>query len=264
MTAFSDLTGTLLDHELGTADSTQLFTTGRRERAVNDGIAEFAELTECLIRQSTLTMTSGTGEYNLTSTTVIADGDFVRVAAQGPEYHFTDSSSNVTYLAGRDWPRRDVEWLNSYVSGWRSSTGTTLPDCWYLREDGGALYLGFYPKPAFTSSESAKVLFPYVARPSSLSASTSEPYTVSAVVRTDLRPFHQGLVHFAASQLEKLRPDSQASDRQLTKFLAYVTRFLQARRPKGGQHITVAKTYFRDTRRQADRERLFPFGDVRR
>ena len=37
-------------------------------------------------------------------------------------------------------------------------------------------------------------------------------------------PFH-GFVHYAAHQLEKLRRDEQASDRQLQKFLGYVQQY---------------------------------------
>jgi hypothetical protein len=54
MTQFSSLWGRLLTQELGTDDSTQLFTDARRKAAINDGIREFADLTECFVRTSTL------------------------------------------------------------------------------------------------------------------------------------------------------------------------------------------------------------------
>ena len=40
------------------------------------------------------------------------------------------------------------------------------------------------------------------------------PFTFNSSVRTDLNTYHQGLVHYAAHQMEKLRKDDQASDRQ--------------------------------------------------
>ena len=48
MTLFSSLYSARLDRELGTDDSTVLFTTARRKAAINEGQAEFADLTECL------------------------------------------------------------------------------------------------------------------------------------------------------------------------------------------------------------------------
>jgi hypothetical protein len=60
-----------------------------------------------------------------------------------------------------------------------------------------------------------------------------------------LRPYHQGMVHYAAHQLEKLRRDDQASDRQMQKFMFYVTRYWQAMRRKGGSSLTFARSYFR-------------------
>ena len=250
MTAFSTLYGRLLDQELGTQDSTVLFTTARRQAAVNDGQREFAELTECLIRVSTVTITGGTGEYDLHSTAVIADQDFVRLAGDQPvEFHYTDASSFTQYLAGEDLPERTVRWLDQYEPGWRDSTtvssGAQTPRVFYQRAAGGSWYLGFYPVPSTGSSASAKALVPYVAWPADLTSDTQEPFTVASGVRYDLRPYHQGLVHYAAHQLEKLRRDDQAADRQLQKFLGYVSRYVQALRKKGGSTLTFARQYFR-------------------
>jgi len=90
-----------------------------------------------------------------------------------------------------------------------------------------------------------KALVPYVAKPPVMSNSTSEPFTVSGSVRADLRMYHQASVHYGAHQLEKLRRDDQASDRQLQRFLSYVTRYMQSMRQKGGTALTFARTYFR-------------------
>ena len=132
MTLFSSLYTGRLDRELGTDDSTVLFTTARRKAAVNEGQAEFADLTECLQRTATVSMRGGssgvgplslpTAEYDLTSTTVIPDGDFVRFSKDQVQFIYTDGSSNVTIITGDDLPRRDVPWLNRFVPGWQQST----------------------------------------------------------------------------------------------------------------------------------------------
>jgi hypothetical protein len=65
MPIFSSLYGTRLTRELGTEDSTVLFTTGRRKGAINEGQAEFVRLTKCFVYSSTKVITGGVAEYNL-------------------------------------------------------------------------------------------------------------------------------------------------------------------------------------------------------
>lgn len=252
MVAFSSLYGALLNQELGSADSTQLFTTARRQAAVNRGQVEFAELTECLIRRSTVTITGGTSEYDLNSTVTLPGGDFIRLAVDGVEFRYTDASSNVTILADDSLPRRDIPWLNKYESGWRLATVASsvrqLPSKYYLRYDGPAVFLGFTPQPSTGSSASASAMVSYHALPAAMTSDTQEPYIVNSSVRRDLRPYHQALVHYGAYQLEKLRRDEQASQSQLQIFLGYVTRYLQQRRIKGGRAVMQGKSYFADAR----------------
>lgn len=252
MTQFSSLWQRLLTQELGTDDSTQLFTDARRQAGINDGLFEFADLTECFVRVSSQTWPGGTLEIDLNSTTVIPNGDFVRLAAkQSPEVRYTDASSNAQTLAGHDLRQIDVAWLNRYEPGWRASTvastAAQLPRHFYLRPDGGSLYFGLWPTPSTGSSASIKVLIPYVAKPPVLQSTdaSAEPYTINGVARTDLRVYHKAAAHYAAHQLEKLRRDDQASDRQLQRFLGYVTRYLQGMRQKGGTALTFTRTYFR-------------------
>lgn len=244
MAIFSSLYTGLLDQELGTDDSTQLFTTARRKRAVNDGIAEFAKLTDCFQRRATVTLTGGTAEYDLNTTSVISGGDFARFSKEQVEFRYTDAAGDVTILAGDDLVRRDVEWLNRYEPGWADDTTASsvqqLPVAYYQRFDNGAAYLGFYPKPCTGSSASAVAIVPYIAHPAPLTSDTSEPFAG----RVDLRPYHRGIVHFAAYQLEKLRKDDQASDRQLQRFMGYVQQYLQDMRKRGGTALTFAKAYF--------------------
>ena len=240
MTAFSSLYTGRLDRELGTDDASVLFTTARRKAAVNEGIQEFAKLTDCFTKTSTLTLTGGTQEYDLASLIT----DFARLSKEQVRVVYTDASSNVTVKAGDDLIRRDVEWLNRYVPEWTTddtdSSVMQLPEYYYQRADGAGNYLGFVPKICTGSSASAVAVVPYIAQPAVLTSDTQEPFSN----RIDLRPYHQGLVHYAASQLEKLRRDDQASDRQLQKFLGYVQQFLQDIRKRGGTSLTFAKNYF--------------------
>lgn len=249
MATFSELTGTLLDIELRNDDSTIRFTTARREAAVNEGYREFADLTECWIRQSTVLCSCNTTEYALGSSAVQST-DFVRFAAQGAEYHLRSSGGALRTVAGDQFPRRDIEWLNRYEPGWReSTTPVELPDSYYIRFDGGQYLLGLKTPPDVGSSDVASVLLPYVARPADMTSSTDVPFTRNGNTRVDLIPFHRALVHWAAHQLEKLRGDDDASDRQLAKFQSYVERFKEKARPKTGGVITLVRSYLREARR---------------
>jgi hypothetical protein len=251
MTQFSTLFTRFLDQELGTDDSTVLFTTARRKSVINDGQKEFADLTECLVRESTIAVTGGTAEYDLNSTATIPNGDFSRVTVQGPTFVYADASSNVTYLAGDDFPRRDIVWLDRYEPGWRESSVTSsvqqMPRYWYLRPDGARLWFGMVPTPCTGSSATAKVLVPYVLYPDPLTSDTQHPFAVTSAqnARLDLRAYHKALAHYGAHDLEKLRRDDMASDRQLQKFMGYVSRYLQAMRRKGGLTLTYARSYFK-------------------
>lgn len=251
MATFASLYGTLLDYELGASDSAVLFLSAKRKAAVNEGLRQFSDLTECWVKTSTITCSNAVGEYNLLSTVNVPGGDFLRLSKQGPTFRHRDASSNWTYQAGDDFPRRDIPWLDAHASGWQDSTGGT-PEAYYERDDGAARYVGLYPPPAISTSEAANLLVPYVAQPSSLTADTHVPWSG----RTDLEPYHQALVHFAAHRLEKLRKDKQASESQLAAFMAYVQRFILARRPKHGRTIRPARAYFSEARRSRGEEQI--------
>lgn len=241
--------GAQLDHELRTTDNSVRFTSTRRAEATNEGQEQFAELTECLIRVSTVACSCNTATYNLNSSGVMST-DFVRIAARGVEYHLLSSGSSPTLqqVAGDDFPRRDVEWLNKYEPGWRQSTTPTTPTSYSVEMDGGACLIRLQPPPKVGSSQTAKLLIPYVARPAPMMSTGDVPFTVSGSVRTDLVPFHKALVHYAAHHLEKLRGDDEASDRQYAKFLQFVERFTGKNRPKGQGFVTLARNYLRDAK----------------
>lgn len=253
MPNFELLTGPLLDQELRSADSTTLFTSTRRAQAVNDGYAEFCDLTECLIRVSTVACSCNVSTYNLLSSASLGSTDFVRLAPRGLEYHLLSShggsSARLTQLAGDDFPRRDIEWLNTYEPGWRQSTTPSTPTGYYVDEANGKYEIGLDRRPNIRSSEVGKLIVPYIARPAPMTSTGDVPFTVGSNVRVDLIPFHQALVHYAAHQLEKLRGDEQASDRQYAKFLAYIQRFTEKARKRGGAFVRQAKNYLKDARR---------------
>lgn len=252
MASFGDLYQNALDVELGTNDSAVLFTTARRQHAINEGYRQFADLTECLVQESTVSVSSSAQEFNLLSTTVLPLGSFARMSARGPVYRTYDTNGTVTrVVAGDDFPQRAIQWLDAADNGWRSTTAGT-PGAWYLRPDGGALYFGFDRPANVSTSETAELTVPYVPQVSSMTASTDVPFTVSGAVRVDLAPYHAALTHYAAHDLEKLRKDMAASDRQLQKFLGYVQRYWQAMRPKGGRSLRKQKSYFQKARHSGD------------
>lgn len=252
---FEQLWKTELSIQLNNSDTSVLFTSTRRQQALNDAQEEFADLTECLIRQSTIACSCNTAEYMLLSSGVLSGStDFVRLAKQGVEYHHLSShggsSARLRVVAGDDFPQRDIPWLNRYEPGWReSTTPVELPTAWYLRPDGGNLYFGLKDKPDIGSSETGKALIPYVARPAPMGSSAAEPFTVNSSVRTDLRTYHRALPHYAAYKLLPLVGDLNGANQQLQTFLGYVARYTQAQRPRGGQHVTTSRNYFAESRR---------------
>lgn len=250
MANFELLTGAWLDQELGSADSTTLFTSTRRAQAINDGVAEFCELTECLIRVSTVACSCNTVTYNLLSSAILGSTDFVRLAARGVEYHFIDSTGILTQLAGDDFPRRDIEVMNREDPGWRQSTTPGTPTGYYVDESDGRYLLGLDIPPNINSSETGKLLVPYVARPAPMTSSGDAPFTIGSNVRADLIPFHRAPVHYAAAMLEKLRGDTEASDRQMATFLSYVQRYTEKFRNKGENFVRLARNYLREVSRR--------------
>lgn len=247
---FEQLYGEALNLELNSADSNVLYTTARRKQAINDAQQEFADLTECWVRQSSITCSCNTAEYAILSSGVLSGStDFVRLAPQGVEFLRTDSNGLTTQMAGDDFPERPVQWRNKFEPGWRASTTCVeYPRGYYLRPDGGNLYLGLWDRPDVGSSETATVRVPYVATPVPMASTGDEPFSLSGQSRTDLRIYHRALPHYAAYKLLPLKGDTQGADQQLQKFLGYVARYKQAHRPRGGQTVMLARNYLREAR----------------
>ena len=205
-------------------------------------------MTECVIRESSVTCSCNTFEYDLLSSAVLGSTDFVRIASRGVEYRFTSSNGRVRVLAGPDFPRRDVQWRNGQEPGWHpvNSTVCAMPTGYYIREDDGTYNLGLDRRPKIGSSESAKLIVPYIPHLAPMTSSGEEPFTVGGATRIDLRPWHQGIVHYAAYALEPLRGDTDAADKQYQTFLSYVERFKGSMRDKAGQTLRFARNYLRE------------------
>ena len=245
-----------LNLALNSADSNTLYTTARRKQAINDAQADFCDLTECLIRQSTVTVSCNTVEYALTSSAVLGSTAFSRLAAQGVEYRLVSSGASpttITRLAGdADFPRKDIDWRNSETPGWRMSTTPTTPTGYYLRPDGASLYLGLDQPPLVRSSQTATLLVPFVARPAEMTSTGDVPFDS----RPDLALYHRALPHGAAAKLLLLTGDAPRAEVQQQIFQSFVLRYLASQRPKGGTTVRLSKTYLRH--KSVDGDGLIP------
>jgi hypothetical protein len=230
--------------------STVLYTSARREQAINDAIEDFADQTECWQRTATISLSCSVTEYALLSSgTLTGSTDFVRFSAQGVEYLHTSSGGQVTQLAGDDFPERAIQFQNRVSPGWRGSTTPVLcPSAWYRRSSGGDLLIGLYEPPKVGSSETAILSVPYIAKPEEITSTSAEPFTLGASVRTDLRVYHRAFPHYAAAMLLPLIGDTQGAAQQLAHYQVYVERYKADKRPKGGQYVTFGTNYLRRAR----------------
>lgn len=252
MPTFSHLFSSALDYELGTDDNTRLFTTARRKQAINEGVEQFGDLTGCFQRTAVFSSSHGIAAYNLLSTVNVRGGDFVRMSAQLPEYAQQSSGGTITYVSGEQLPRTTIDWLNRYVPGWRTSTGGT-PQYWYDQPTGGVRNFGLYPPPAIGSSELGQITLGYIAKAPVLTSDTDVPWSLSTGstgTRTDLEVYHQGIVHYAAHKLEKLRVNTEGVQTQFQLFLGWVDRYRTDQRPKGGNIVRTSRNYFTESRQR--------------
>lgn len=239
---FSDLYGTELDRELGSADRAQLFTTARRKAAINAAQLEWVKRTECFQKQTTVTIVDLQQEYDLEATIT----DFGWIAKQGVSIKIV-SGSTTRYIEGDDLEVTSVERLNVEEPGWRAVSAGT-PTKVYLRRDGGTVNLGFFPAPDITGSDTWTALVPYVIVPTDLSADADEPFSVSGNPLRSMRPWHRALAHFGAFDCEKYRKDSARGGAQLQLFELEVAKFTGTEKPKGGQHVRLSNDYRRSAR----------------
>jgi hypothetical protein len=234
----AQLIGDALSIELGSDDTTELFTTARRTAAVNAAQREWVRLTESFVREGSVALSDGVATYDVET----ALSDFIRLSKQGPAITVTVSGTITATYAGDDLPRRDILWLDRYTPGWRQEPAG-VPSRYYLQTDGGGHVIGLVPAPSIAAGETWALVVPYVAVVADLSDAGDVPFTVDGDPLLALEPYHQALVHFAASTLERARKDYQASDYQLQKFLGYVQDYLQTTRVRGGRTIGVVRDY---------------------
>lgn len=239
---FVTLYGEALHIELGSQDTTSLFTTVRRKAAINKAQLEFVKRTGCFRRSASLALIHNQREYDLEASAVISGQDFLRVWDDGVELVVT-VGTNVSYRSGEDFPRRDVPLLNRQYPGWRSMSATSIPQSWYLRQDGGTVNFGLSEPPSITAPDTSTVTLPYVARPLDLSADADVPFALTANALQVLEPWHQALPHYAAALLERLRKNVSAEQKQLTLFAGYVADYLQQQVPTDGESIWMARDY---------------------
>lgn len=237
---FATLYGTELDRELGSS-STVLFTTARRKAAINAAQLEWVKRTECLQKETAITLVDETQEYDLETTIT----DFTWIAKRGPRVKIV-SGSTTRYISGDELEFTSTERLDDEEPGWQAVSAAT-PTKYYVRRDGGSVYLGLHPAPSISGTDVWTVIVPYVILPADMTADADEPFTVSSNVLKSMRPWHRALVHHATYDLEKLRKDQQRSAAQLQLFELEVAKFVGVEKPKGGQHVRFQTDY----RRQA-------------
>jgi hypothetical protein len=238
MATFVDLYSTQLDIELASEDTTELFTTARRKKAVQDAELAFVRLTGCTKRYGSLSIVDETQEYDLEA----ALTDYIRMAG-APSIKIVESGVDDRYIQGDDLVRADPEELDVEESGWRATSSGT-PTRWYEKQNGGTVNLGFHPKPNVATGETWTVIVPYIATPTAMSAGTDVPFTIATNAVLRLSPYHQALVHYAASVLEPLRKNYSGAQRQMQLFAAYVSQYLQQERKDGSDQIRLKRDYY--------------------
>jgi len=234
---FAQLYGEELDRELGSADRTVLFTAARRKAGINAGQLEWNSRTECLQRRVTVAMVDGTQEYDLE----VSATDFLRIAKEGIKIKIV-SGSTTRYIEGDDLEFTSIERLNVEEPGWMAASAST-PLKYYLRPDGGALYLGLHPAPDVSGSDTWSILVPVVIIPADMSMDPDEPFTYSANILKHLRPYHRALAYWGAHDCEQYRKDPTREGVALQKFELEVEKYLATSKPKGGQRVRFAKDY---------------------
>lgn len=235
---FLQLYGVELDRELGSS-STTLFTTVARKAAINAAQLEWVKRTECVQREASITLVSGTQEYDLETTIT----DVAWLAKRGVRIKIV-SGSVTRYIQGNDLLMASPARLDTEEPGWQAVSAGT-PTTVYLRRNGGALFLGLHPAPRITGSDVWTAIVTYVIVPDDLSADSDVPFTVSANALASMRPWHRALVHFAAYDLEKLRKDQARSAAQLQLFELEIAKFTGVEKPKNGQRARLATNYRR-------------------
>lgn len=237
---FLEMYGDQLDAELGSADRTQLFTTTARKLFLNSAQLRFVNQTKCTKREQTIAIVDGTAEYDVEATLT----DFLRPLGD-PSIRIVESGVADRYYEGRNLPRMDPPKLTIFEPGWRASEDQA-PAKYYWKLESGRRFLGMWPPPDVGSGETWTWIVPYLAKPTTMSADADEPFTVNSNPVTSLEPYHQALVHYAASRLELLRKNYTRSKEQLQFYSGFVAEYLAVETEDDEQTIWFARDYLRE------------------
>lgn len=227
---FADLYGEALNHELGSSDNANLFTTVRRKVAINRAQKEFARLTKLSVpRELTIPIVSGTSTYNLDTLT---SSRFVQFSRTSPRLAVTTIATGA--VKSTEVIVRSSAWLDESEAGWRDTANTGTPS--WVADDpkNGANFLTLTPIPTIPASETWALVVPYQGNTADMVADGDLPFDS----RPSLEPYHWALAHFAAAILERLRKDPDAEKTQIAKFGAYIEDWNANRKP-AGQHKRV-------------------------
>lgn len=239
---FAELYGMALDHELGSYDTTELFTTVRRKAATNRAQREFARLTQCFVVELVQPLTTGVARYDLD---VLAADAFVNFMARPLRLRKTSASGVVEDRLAR----HDEAWLDVHRPGWANTPQRGTPDVWALDATNGVNQIALSPQPDVLGAETWALVVPVLLNPPDMVADTDKPFSWQGNAQMALEPYHWGIAHYAASLLERLRKDREAVESQLTLFGAYVQDYKATRRPRGGDlRVRQVRDYQRRAR----------------
>lgn len=241
---FGELYGEALNHELGSGDTSELFTTVRRKAAVNRAQREFARLTQCFIYELTQPITHGQGAYDLD---LLSGDTFVNFHSRPLRLQRTTTAGGA--ITETRLERHDPAWMDRERDGWRNRPSAGTPDVWAFVVATGNNFVVLDPVPAVPATETWAVMVPAVLNPTDMSGDGEMPFSKDGNGQSALEPFHWALAHYAAGLLERLRKDQQAIQAQLAMFGAYVQDYKATRRPRGGDvRVTQARDYLRRAR----------------
>lgn len=239
---FADLYGTELDRRLGSDDTDQLFTTVLRKDAINKAQEWFIEKSGCLWKTASITLVTTVAEYDLEQQ--ITGEEFIGLARQGPDIQITPATGSVRYLAGEDFPRRTIDWLDQEDPGWRTADAAT-PTGWYVREEAAQTIFGLTPAPLIAAGDTWILRIRHIVQAETMTDDADEPFTLDGTVKTSLRPYHDVLADYGASLMELLRKDLQRSEYFKARAMARVDEYKgeQQAAPTGAV-IQLKKRYF--------------------
>ena len=121
---FSELYGAALDHELGSYDTTQLFTTARRKYAINRAQKEFARLAKIsLSREVILPLITGQARYDFDAASLNRFVSFGRAPLRLRHTVAATGAVSATPVLVRS-----VAYLDEVKPGWRDSTSRGVPE----------------------------------------------------------------------------------------------------------------------------------------